>query len=218
HEVNYAKINAGITSISRIGLNPYAIGMKLIQHVEALAEKGKINYNFQRLDSVEERENYNKKTGKGKEAIFQLRKNFSDFMLLNTFVDQDFMSEHNLFVVGKRINAEKGVYEYYIKNRKAADYRDMMLESLYHPPLIKVDLKKTEEENLYLTHVFEGKQIYKPYIPDTLLGIEFLWGGQVQLETTEIVKEETGDTEEPVFTYNKVLYTMKDKKITKTNL
>ena len=55
----------------------------------------------------------------------------------------------------------------------------MMLESLYHPPLISVNKEKTTEDNLYLLHVFEGKQIYKPYIPDTLLGLEFLWGGQV---------------------------------------
>jgi stage V sporulation protein R len=95
----------------------------------------------------------------------------------------------------------------------------MMIDSLYHPPLIKVDTKKTTEENLYLVHVFEGKQIYKPYIPDTMLGIEFLWGGQVQLESTEIVREENGSEEENSgLTYRKVLYTMKDKKIEKTIL
>ena len=218
HEVDYAKINAGVTSISRIGLNPYAIGMRLVQHIENLAEKGKINYAFQKLQNYEERENYNKKTGKGREAIFQLRKNFSDFMLINTFVDQDFIDEHNLFVVGKRANPEKGVYEYYVKSKKANDYRDMMLESLYHPPLIKVNTDKSNEDNLYLTHVFEGKQIYKPYISDTLLGIEFLWGGQVQLETTEIIKEETNNQNNVSYFYRKVLYTLKDKKITKTNI
>jgi stage V sporulation protein R len=219
HEVDFARVNAGVTAISRVGLNPYAIGMRLIQHVEDLAEKGKINYDFQKQDNAIDRENYNKKTGKGKEAIFELRKNFSDFMLLNTFVDQDFMNKHDLFVVGKRVNEEKGVYEYYIKSKRAEDYKNMMIDSLYHPPLIKVDTKKTTEENLYLVHVFEGKQIYKPYIPDTMLGIEFLWGGQVQLESTEIVREENGSEEENSgLTYRKVLYTMEDKKIEKTIL
>ena len=217
HEVDYAKINAGVTSISRVGLNPYAIGLRLIQHVEDLADKGKINYNFQKQENAIERENYNKNTGKGKEAIFDLRKNFSDFMLVNTFVDQDFMNKHDLFVVGKRANEEKGVYEYYIKSRKAEDYKNMMIESLYHPPLIKVDTQKTTEENLYLVHVFEGKQIYKPYIPDTLLGLEYLWGGHVQLETTEIVRDENSSDEEGSgFLFRKVLYSMKDKKIEKT--
>jgi stage V sporulation protein R len=219
HEVDYARINAGVTAISRVGLNPYAIGMRLVQHVEELGNKGKISYDFQRIENAEERDNYNKKTRKGKEAIFNLRKNFSDFMLLNTFVDQDFINKHDLFVVGKRANEEKGVYEYYIKSRRAEDYKNMMLDSLYHPPLIKVDVDKTTDDSLYLTHVFEGKQIYKPYIPEVLLGLEFLWGSEVRLETTEIVRENAEQgAENSGFTFRKVLYTMKDKKIEKSNL
>ncbi|HNW99084.1 MAG TPA: SpoVR family protein [Bacteroidales bacterium] len=220
HEVDYARINAGVTSLSRVGLNPYAIGMRLIQHVEDIANKGKISFDFQKIENIEDRENYNKHTNKGKEAIFSLRKNFSDFMLLNTFIDQDFMKEHDLFVVEKRANTERGVYEYFIKSRRAEDYKKMMLDSLYHPPYIKVIPEKTTEENLYLSHSFEAKQLYKPYIPDVLLGIEFLWGGQVQLETTEIVKQETtsNEPEEQKYEYRKVLYTMKDKNISKTNL
>jgi stage V sporulation protein R len=51
------------------------------------------------------------------------------------------------------------------------------------------------------------------FIPDTLIGIEFLWGGQVQLETTEIRR-----TKEQKLEYKKVLYTTKDKKISKIEL
>jgi len=219
HEVDYARINAGVTAISRVGLNPYAIGMRLIQHVEELADKGKINYDFQKINDANGRLDYNKKTGKGKEAIFSLRKKFSDFMLLNTFIDQDFINDHDLFVVGKRVNEEKGVYEYYIKSKKADDYKKMIIDSLYHPALIKVDVGRTDDENLYLVHVFEGKQIYKPYIADTLIGIEFLWGGKVYFETTEIVRDqETSADEEPSFSYRKILYTMENKKITKYQL
>lgn len=218
HEVDYAKINAGVTSISRVGLNPYAIGMRLVQHVEDLSSKGKIDYNFQRIENIEEREAFDKGTNNGRSAIFELRKNFSDFMLINTFIDQDFMNEHNLFTVGKRVNEEKGVYEYYIKSRKAGDYKQMMLDSLYHPPLIRVDTEKTTEKNLYLVHTFEGKQLYKNYIADTLIGMEYLWGAQIQLETTEIMRAEADNNESEAFTYNKVLYTVKDRKVEKTNL
>lgn len=220
HEVDYAKINAGVTSLSRVGLNPYAIGMRLIQHVEDIADKGKFNFIFQKLNGIEDRQTYDCKTNKGKDAIFNLRKNFSDFMLLNTFIDQDFMEEHDLFVVDRRADTERGVWQYFIKSRKAEDYKKMMLDSLYHPPFIKINTEKTSEENLYLTHVFEGKQIYQPYIPDVLMGIEYLWGSQVQLETTEIVKEKTSDEEqaEPSYSHRQVLYTMKDRKISKENL
>lgn len=219
HEVDYARLNAGVTSLSRIGLNPYAIGLRLIQYVEELTEKGKLNMEYQRMSGSEDRENYNGKTGKGRESIFSLRRNFSDFMLLNTFVNQDFIDKHDLFVVGKRLNQERGMVEYYIKSRKAEDYKQMLIDSLYHPPLIKTDHEKTNEDNLYLVHHFEGKQLYKQYISDTLMGIEFLWGGQVQLETTEVVLEKPERPADALSVrHDRILYTMKNKKITKSKL
>lgn len=216
HEIGYAKLNAGVTSVSRIGLNPYAIGLRLIQHIESLADKGKMSYDFQKIKNSNNRESYDKNTGKGKDAIFELRKYFSDFTLINTFVSQDFTDEHNLFVVGQRLNQDRGTIEYYIKSRKAADYKKMLLDSLMHPVSISVDKSKTDEDNLYLVHTFEGKQLYKPYIPDTMTGIGYLWGGQIQLETTEIIKKQQQEGEPQEFEYRKILYSIEDKKVTKT--
>jgi len=220
HESEYASINAKVTSLNRIGLNPYAVGLRLVQYVEALANKGKLNYNFQKINNSEIRENYNLNTNKGKETIFDLRKIFSDFTLINTFVDQEFVDLHNLFVVGKRINEQKGTYEYYVKSRKAKDYKKMLIDSLYHPPHIEVDLEKTNEHNLYLVHHFENKQLYKNYIGDTMIGIEYLWGGQVQLETTEILEKlvTVNGKNEVAYEDRKVIYTVKDKKVSKRNL
>ncbi|MBU0765955.1 MAG: SpoVR family protein, partial [Bacteroidetes bacterium] len=145
-----------------------------------------------------------------------LRKYFSDFMLINTFVNQDFTDEYDLFVVGQRLDEIRGVVQYYIKSRKAEDYKKMLLDSQYHPPVITVDTEETNDNNLRLVHLFEKKQLYKDYIPDTMMGIEYLWGGQVELETTEIVpKKPIKEDQEPEFEYRPVLYTMKDRKLTK---
>lgn len=219
HESDYAKINAGVTAIRRIGLNPYAIGLRLIEFVENYANKGKINYEFQKIQNIEQRENFDKKTGKGQEAIFMLRTHFSDFTLLNTFINQDFVDEYNLFVVGQNYDQQRGVIQYYIKSRKAEDYKKMMLNSLYHPPVITVNYDKTGDKNIYLVHHFEGKQLIKEMIPETMMGIEFLWGGQVQLETTELVDTKKKDKEgNPILEKRRVLYTMKDRKISKQKL
>jgi stage V sporulation protein R len=219
HEVAYAKTNAFVTSIDRVGMNPYAIGLRLIHHVEELAEKGKLSLEFQRLQNIEDRRRFDQRTGKGTETIFNLRRNFSDFALINTFLTQDFVDVHDLFVVGRRVNPERRTYEYYVKSRKAEDYKEMLLGQLYHPPQVKVVEDKTTDDNLYLSHQFEEKELLKSYIPDTMIGIEYLWGGQAQLETTEIVKIETPtEQEDAEYEYKRVLYTMKDRKITKTDL
>lgn len=219
HESAYARINAGVTSIRRVGLNPYAIGLRLIQYIETLADKGKMNFEFQKNTLVEDRKNYDKKTGKGREIIYDLRRHFSDFTLINTFVDQDFVDEYNLFVVGSRMDESRGVIQYYVKSRKAEDYKKMLIDSLYHPPVLTIDMNETDDSSLYLIHRFEGKQLIKQFIPETLMGIEFLWGGDVHLETTEIV--DSGKQDEnglPVYDFRKVLYSMKDRKLTKNEL
>jgi stage V sporulation protein R len=154
-----------------------------------MANKGKMSWNYQKLLNLGKKENFDQNTNKGQEAIFTLRKNFSDFMLINTFVDQDFVNMHDLFVTGKRYNKQHNTVEYYVKSRKAEDYKKMLLDSLYHPPIIYVDKDKSDNKKLYLVHRFENKQLYKNYIPDTLVGIEYLWGGEVNLQTTEIFRD-----------------------------
>lgn len=222
HESEYSVINSKVTSISRVGYNPYAIGLRLIQYIENLADSGKISYEFQKLRDSELREKFNKMTGKGREAIFNIRKHFSDFTLINTFVDQDFVDLHRLFVVGQRLNERRGTVEYYVKSRKAEDYKQMLIDNMYHPPIINIELKHTDTKTLYLKHSFEGKQLYKPYIADTLMGIEFLWfgdnaQGQVILETTDIMKRKSND-DSVSYEYKPILYIMSNKKMSKRYL
>ncbi len=223
HEIEYAITNSGAVTIPRLGLNPYGIGKALIEHVEELAERGKMSLDFQRIRNIEAREEYNKKTGKGKEAIFRLRENFSDFTLINTFVDQDFVDKNNLFVSGQKLSSNpfEPVMEIYVKSKKAEDYKKVLLDSLYHPPSIQVEEEKTNYSVLYLVHNFEGKQLVKDFIPNVMIGTEFLYGAKVQLETTEVVEEdEDGDLfneseNSDELKWQRVRYTIENKKISK---
>ncbi len=219
HESDYAKVNAGVTSISRVGLNPYAIGLRLIRYVEELAERGRMSRRFQQLTDAVAREQFDERTGKGKEAIFTLRTYFSDFMLINTFVDQEFVDRHQLFVVGKRLDEKRGVWQYYIKSRKAEDYKQMLLDHLYHPPVITVDESRTNDDCLALVHAFEGKQLVKEFISDVLVGLEFLWGGEVTLDTTEIVvKKPENEGESPSRELRPIRYHCADRKVVRETL
>jgi stage V sporulation protein R len=215
HEIAYARINAAVTAVPRVGLNPYAIGLRLVQYVEELADKGKLSFNFQKIQHANTREEYDQNTQKGKSAIFELRKHFSDYTLIKTFVDQEFVDKHDLFVTGKRYDERRDVFQYYVKSRKAEDYKQMLIDSLYHPPYITVEQDKTSDENLYLKHHFEGKQLIQEFIGNTMIGIEFLWGAQVQLETTEILASKNNPQD---FTFRKVIYTLRDRKLYKKEI
>jgi stage V sporulation protein R len=230
HEVDFARTHARVTSMPRVGLNPYALGTRLFYYIEEDANKGKYSIQFRKLLDAREREAYDAKTGNGKDFIYKLRENIDDFTFINTFVDQDFINRYKLFVAGRRLNQTRGVIEYYVKSRKAEDYRKMLLDGLYHPPHITIDQNKTNNGNLYLVHHFEGKPLVRDFINNTMLGIEYLWGAPVQLETNEVVHVEASqpplsiagltlpvklEKKEKEIKWQQVVYTMKDRKLSK---
>jgi stage V sporulation protein R len=228
HEVDFARINAGVTAIPRVGLNPYALGMRLFYDIEEMADKGKYTFEFNRIRDARDRETFNAKTDSGRQFIFDVRENLDDFLFVKTFVDQDFIDAHKLFVAGKRMNPSKMTWEYYVKSRKAEDYRKMLIDGLYHPPHIEIDPNKTENKLLYLVHRFEGKPLVRDYIANTMLGIEYLWGGPVKLETSEVAKASSSHAvfsaggararempETPEIKWQRVLYTMEKRRLTR---
>ena len=227
HEVDFARVNAGVTAMPRVGLNPYALGMRLFYFIEELADQGRLKWDFQRLNDANQRKHYNDGTGRGRDYIFFIRENLSDFTFINQYINQDFVSRHKLFVAGRRLNEAKMVWEYYVKSRNADDYRDMLLDSLYHPPSIVLDREKSKKENtLYMIHRFEGKPLLKDFIPNTLMGIEYLWGGPVELETHEVMPSpvrsdrpsRSAAAKEPPrkqVQWQRVAYTMKNRKLSR---
>ena len=91
HEVEYARVNAGVTALPRIGLNPYALGMRLFQHLEEMADRGCYAFAYCRLHGAAERERFDADTGGGRDYIFSVRENLCDFSFINTFVSYNFV-------------------------------------------------------------------------------------------------------------------------------
>jgi stage V sporulation protein R len=233
HEVEFARVNAYVTSLPRVGLNPYALGLRLFRHVEESADKGRFSLAFQRLQDAHERKVFDAGVGEGRDYVFRIREDYSDYLFISRFVDQDFVDKHKLFVAGRRLSQNRMNWEYYIKSRKAEDYRQMILNILYHPPSVLVDRERSNNGELHLVHRFEGKPLKTDYIPNTLIGVEYLWGGPVHLETSE--PAEVSRPEElpysptrvmvppeeekpPDITWQRVRYTMKNRELSKTVL
>jgi stage V sporulation protein R len=222
HEVDFATINARVTSLPRIGLNPYALGMRLFYYLEEQADKGRFSYDYQRLFSQHRRRDFNRATGKGRQFIFDVRENFCDTLFVNTFIDQEFVDRHKLFVVDKRLNREKMTWEYFVKSKKAHHYKGMISDSLYHPPSIKMNID--DHNTLVINHTFEGKPLFRDYIGGTLMGIEYLWGDQVTLYTYEpepLKKVKDPGPQPPKdegqreINWKRVKYSMKNRKMTR---
>ncbi len=228
HEVEFSKVNAGVVALPRVGMNPYAVGLRLFKYLEEKADRGMLSHEFDLVRGLEERKKFDLKINRGRDFIFDVRRFFSDDTAIRTFVDQDFVNAFRLFVTGRRLDPARRVWQYYVKSRKADDYRRHMLDRLYHPPHIRVDEGRTEREGfLTLVHTHEGKELVREYIGHTMLGIEWLWGGRVALETREVderelkkfdredlakLAEEPGDLK---LTFVRVRYEMENRRLTR---
>ena len=228
HEVDFARVNAGVTAMPRVGLNPYALGMRMFYAIEEWADKGRLTWDFQRLKDVRQRKDFDTAAGHGREFIFAIRENLCDFSFLNQFINQDFVNQHDLFVVGRRLNESKMVWEYYVKSRNANEYRQMLLDGLYHPPIVTIDHEKGKKDaTLYLVHLFESKPLVKDFIANALMGTEYLWGGPVELETNEVLQRvprtdrprhlggATDSEADAQIKWQRVVYTMKNRKLSR---
>ena len=221
HEVDYAIVNAKVTSMPRVGLNPYALGMRLFQYLEDRADKGRTGLDYDRTTDRNLRQAFDQATGRGREAIFHIRENFCDAMFINTCIDQDFVDQHRLFVVGKRLNKERMTWQYYVRSRKADDYRQMVADSLYHPPRIEVAVGGHGQ--LVLEHVFEGKPLVRDFVQGVLLGVEFLWGGEVHLHTSVPIFEKAPEDDDQAkqetparsISWKRFRYIMKDRALSR---
>ncbi|TYO98097.1 stage V sporulation protein R [Geothermobacter ehrlichii] len=219
HEINFARVNAFVTALPRVGLNPYAIGLRLFRHIEEKADRGQLDWDYQKLRDRHQRAGFDRNTGRGKETIFLVRENLSDFLFINQFVDQDFIDRYRLFVSEKRLNEERMVWEYRVGSRRAEDYRRMLLDSLYHPPRIRIDASSSDNGTLKLVHVFEGRPLVQEYIHGTMIGIEYLWGGPVELETHEMAPappSRSGEPAEPKWI--RVRYRMQQRQLKREEL
>jgi stage V sporulation protein R len=222
HEIDFAIVNARVTSMPRVGLNPYALGMLLFSFLENSANKGRISIDYHRLRDRSKRIDFDNGAGKGNDFIFNIRKTYCDSMLISEYINQDFVDEYKLFVAGRRLNEQRMTWQYYVKSRKAEDYREMVLDSLYHPPSIEFEV--VGNNYLHLKHLFEGKPLVRDYIAGTMLGIEYLWGSPVILDTFEPVQEKVSadpgapdKTEKPKqqVTWKKYRYTMRDRQLSR---
>lgn len=229
HEVDFAIVNAHVVVAPRVGINPYFIGKCLLEFIEEQARKGKLSYAFQLIKDAEVRKRYDKQLGEeyGRQILFEARRSFDDYMLVNFLSDndfQDFVNRYNLFVAGVRPSKTRwGFVEIYIKSRSGKAYRAMLNKTLYHPPHVVIDEEKAKDGELYLDHIFEGRTLVTRYIPQVLIGLAYLHGGKVALETTEFEQDEHRhdmfrDLDEPDYKKVRVLYTCEGKKVSRAIL
>jgi stage V sporulation protein R len=182
--VDFADHHAGTLAITPGRLNPYKIGIELFREIEDRWNKGKFGKEYDECDDLEVRRRWDRKLGRGRQKIFEVRKIYNDVTFIDAFLNEEFCERLKLYVYG--FDSRSG--QHVIVSRDWRKVKEKLLFSLTNlgQPLVEVqDANYSNRGELYLKHRFEGVPLDVEKAKDTLKNMHRLWRRPVHLETVE---------------------------------
>ncbi|AFQ44541.1 SpoVR family protein [Desulfosporosinus meridiei] len=151
--LEFALMHSQVVQPSRLGLNPYYLGVKIWEH---LAEK------------------------KSASELFELREIENDLSFIRNHLSKELVEDLNLFnyrKVGAHWQVTENEWE------KVRDNLVKQLVNGGHPRIVVIERDFEGKGGLLLKHCHEGVDLDIIYLEKTLALVQFLWGKSVALET-----------------------------------
>ncbi|WP_409304464.1 SpoVR family protein [Peribacillus sp. SCS-155] len=173
--IEFAKLNAGVVQPSRTSINPYYLGLKILEYIE------------ERYDNpTEEMKKRGVEPGSGREKIFEVREIESDISFLRNYLTKELVHREDMYLFQKQGK------DYKIVDKAWEHVRDQLVSMRVNggfPYLTVTDGDYLRNGELYIKHSYEGIELDVKYLEKVLPYIRQLWGRPVHLETTMESKE-----------------------------
>jgi len=180
--VDFADRHAGAMVMPPSGFNPYKIGIELFREIENRWNKGQFGKDWENCDDLAAKKNWDTKAGRGREKVFEVRRDYNDVNFIDEFLTEEFCHEHKMFVY--RFNKRTGQFE--VDNR---DFKIIKKKFLFQitnmgmPIISVVDGNFNQNGELLLTHLFEGVEMQPDYMKATMENLQVVWKKPVHLAT-----------------------------------
>lgn len=167
--IEFATLNAGVIQPSKQQMNPYYLGLKMFEDIEA-------RYNT----PTEKMRELGVEPGSGREKMFEVREIESDISFIRNYLTKEFVQKEDMYLFERKGNT------YQITNKEFEQVRDELVSMRVNGgfPYITVEngdyLRNGE---LYLVHSYEGTELDIHYLEHVLPYIYQLWGKNVYMET-----------------------------------
>lgn len=181
--IDYADHHAGTMGTRPGVLNPYKVGIELFRDIEERWNKGKFGAEWDECDDAEKKRTWDRKLGKGREKIFEVRRIYNDILFIDEFLTEDFAKEQKLFT----FEYSKQSGEYVIASREFKQIKEKLLFELtnWGNPFIYVESGNYENRGeLYLIHRHDGHDLQQEQARDVLRNLQMIWNRPVHIETT----------------------------------
>jgi stage V sporulation protein R len=180
--IDYADACSGVLATSPGRLNPYKLGIELYRNVEERWNKGQFGKEWDECDSMDQKRNWDRRTGMGRNKIFEIRKHYNDITFLDEFFTLEFCIEQKFYTFG--FQERSGNWE--IMSREFKKVKDQLLKMLTNrgqPVIVVEDANFENRSELLLRHVHEGTDLDGNQARDTLRNAAKLWTRPVSLLT-----------------------------------
>ncbi len=180
--VDYADANAGVMATSPGRLNPYKLGVELFRSIEERWNKGQFGKEWDECDSMEQKRNWDRRTGLGANRIFEVRKLYNDITFIDEFFTLEFCVEQKFYSFG--FAERSGNWE--IMSREFKKVKDQLLKTLTNrgqPVIMVADGNFENKSELLLRHTHEGVDLDAGQARDTLRNASKVWTRPVSLLT-----------------------------------
>lgn len=180
--IDYADHHSGTVSPGAGRLNPYKIGMELFRSIEDRWNKGKFGADYEGCENLKEKLAWDKKLGKGREKIFEIRRLYNDVTFLDAFLDEEFCHQQKLFMYG--YNPASKTYE--IVDRDFKKVKAKLLQRITNMGQPRIDVVEGNAFNrgeLTLKHQHDGTDLRMDWAWEVLKNLQRLWKRPVHIET-----------------------------------
>jgi len=180
--IDYADANSGVLATAPGRLNPYKLGVELFRNIEERWNKGQFGKEWDECTSMEQKLNWDRRTGLGRNKVFEVRKLYNDITFIDEFFTLEFCVEQKFYMFG--FQERTGNWE--IMSREFKKVKDQLLRMLTNrgqPVIVVEDGNFENRSELLLRHIHEGIDLDGAQARDTLRNVAKLWTRPVSLLT-----------------------------------
>jgi stage V sporulation protein R len=161
--------------------NPYKLGFELFMDIRSRWDKGQFGQEWENCTDMREKEKWNKHLNLGKEKIFEVRKHYNDYTMIQEFFTPEFCEKKQFFEWQRFPNGE-----YKIIDRDFKSIKKKLLQRYLNGGL--PDIRLADPNHLgkgwfFMQHVWDGRPIYDQYARETIISLFRLWKNVVVLAT-----------------------------------
>jgi len=180
--IDFADHHSGTMAMAPNGYNPYKVGIELMRDIESRWNKGQFGREWEDCDDIKERKNWDRKTGLGREKIFEVRRFYNDVTFIDEFMTEEFCVRSKFFVY--KFNKRTGQYEVDTKDFKAIKAKLLFHMTNFGQPIIRIeDANYGNRGELLLVHLHEGIDMQPDFTSATLRNLQKIWTRPVNLLT-----------------------------------